>query len=158
MPSDPEKTRRWLSDILYHIDLATGFAAWIDYDTFQNDLLRFHAVTRCLEVISEASRRLPTTLKARHPSIPWRQMAAAGNVYRHDYDGVAARRVWQTLQLALPPLRAVVAGELASATASDRPASCHPPRPPRRLNALPYPQAAFIGRNASAAGSEPIGA
>jgi uncharacterized protein with HEPN domain len=41
-------------------------------------------VTRCLEIISEASRRLPESLKARHPEIPWKQIAGAGNVYRHD--------------------------------------------------------------------------
>src|SRR5215207_4329882 len=53
-----------------------------------------YAVTRCLEIISEASRRLPEELKARHPSIAWKQMAGAGNVYRHDYEDVAARYVW----------------------------------------------------------------
>lgn len=41
-------------------------------------------------------------------------MAGAGNVYRHDYDQVATRRVWQTLRLALPPLRVVIEQELAS--------------------------------------------
>jgi uncharacterized protein with HEPN domain len=39
-------------------------------------------------------------LKARHPSIAWKQMAGAGNVYRHDYENVAARYVWDTVQLA----------------------------------------------------------
>jgi hypothetical protein len=50
-------------------------------------------VTRCLEIISEASRRLPEAMKARHPSIAWSDMAGAGNVYRHDYDDVAAWHV-----------------------------------------------------------------
>jgi uncharacterized protein with HEPN domain len=40
-------------------------------------------------------------------------MAGAGNVYRHDYEDVAARYVWDTVQLALPPLRRVVEQELA---------------------------------------------
>jgi ribonuclease HepT-like protein len=71
-----------------------------------------YAVTRCLEIISEASRRLPDELKARHPRISWKQMAAAGNVYRHDYEDVAAQLVWDTVQQALPPLRAVVEEEL----------------------------------------------
>jgi len=75
-----------------------------------------YAVTRCLEIISEASRRLPEELKARHPSIAWKQMAGAGNVYRHDYEDVAARYVWDTVQLALPPLRRVVEQELARLT------------------------------------------
>jgi len=63
-------------------------------------------------VISEASRRLSDDLKARYPSIPWKQMAAAGNVYRHDYQDVAALRIWDTVQIALPPLRTVIEQEL----------------------------------------------
>jgi uncharacterized protein with HEPN domain len=56
---------------------------------------------------------LPDELKARHPSIAWRQMAGAGNVYRHDYEDVAAQAVGDTVRLALPPLRSVVEQELA---------------------------------------------
>jgi uncharacterized protein with HEPN domain len=39
-------------------------------------------------------------------------MAAAGNVYRHEYEDVAARRVWQTLAVSLPPLHAAIEQEL----------------------------------------------
>jgi uncharacterized protein with HEPN domain len=38
----------------------------------------------------------------RHPSIAWKEMAAAGNVYRHDYEDVAASFVWVTVQDHLP--------------------------------------------------------
>jgi len=41
-------------------------------------------------------------LKARYPAIPWREMAAAGNFYRHNYEDVTPRRVWKTLQQDLP--------------------------------------------------------
>jgi uncharacterized protein with HEPN domain len=74
--------------------------------------MRLYAVTRCLEIISEASRRLSDALKARHPQIGWKEMAGAGNIYRHDYEDVAATRVWDTVQLALPPLRAAIEQEL----------------------------------------------
>jgi uncharacterized protein with HEPN domain len=111
MPSDAAETA--LRDILHHIDLATEFTAGGDRAAFDADLRTIYAVTRCLEIISEASRRLPDDLKARHPSIAWKQMAGAGNVYRHDYEDVAARYVWDTVQLALPPLRAVIERELA---------------------------------------------
>jgi uncharacterized protein with HEPN domain len=113
MPFDPAASRRWLNDILYHIDLAESFVAGRDYDAIRDDLVRLYAVTRCLEIISEASRRLPDEMKTRHPGIAWQEMAAAGNVYRHDYEDVAARRVWDTLRLALPPLRIVIESELA---------------------------------------------
>ena len=111
MPSRAKE--RSLRDILFHIDLATEFVAGFDRDTFKKDLRTLYAVTRCLEIISEASRRLPDDLKARHPTIAWKQMAGAGNVYRHDYEDVAAQFVWDTVQCALPSLREVVEIELA---------------------------------------------
>jgi len=102
-----------LRDILRHIELAVQFTAGFDWPKFHGDLRAVYAVTRCLEIISEASRRLPDELKARYPSIAWRQMAGAGNVYRHEYEDVAAQYVWDTVQRALPPLRAVIEEELA---------------------------------------------
>jgi len=70
------------------------------------------AIVRCLEIISEASRRLSNEFKARHSRIPWREMAAAGNFYRHRYEDVLPERVWKTLQQDLPILRAAIQQEL----------------------------------------------
>jgi len=41
-------------------------------------------------------------------------MAGAGNVYRHDYEDVAASYVWRTVENSLPPLRAVIQQELSA--------------------------------------------
>jgi uncharacterized protein with HEPN domain len=68
MRSDPASARRWLNDIRSQIELVQLFLGDLDYEAFRDDQLRFYAVTRCLEIISEASRRLPEDLKARHPS------------------------------------------------------------------------------------------
>ena len=108
-----------LKDIAYHIDLAYGFAIGFDYESFQDDLRTVYAVTRCLEIISEASRRLPDTLKARHSSIAWKDMAGAGNIYRHDYEDVAARHVWDTVQIDFPPLRLAIDNELVRLAESE---------------------------------------
>src|ERR1700682_564179 len=101
-----------IRDILHHIDLATQFVTGLGNEAFLGDVRTVYAVIRCLEIISEASRRLPDDLKARHPSIGWKQIAGAGNVYHHDYEDVAAEFVWETVEPALPPLRAVIEAEL----------------------------------------------
>lgn len=81
MPFDPAATA--LRDILRNIDLAGRFTDGLDKDAFPADERTIYAVTRCLEIVSEASRRLTEEMKARYPAISWKQMAAAGNVYRH---------------------------------------------------------------------------
>ena len=108
-----ESERDSLSDILFNIDLANSFALGFDFERFLTDMRTFYAVTRCLEIISEASRRQSPETKARHPAIPWREMSASGNIYRHDYEEVAHRLVWGTVHEFLPALRVVAATELA---------------------------------------------
>src|SRR5471032_295122 len=94
MPSRTVETA--LRDILHHIDLATRFATDFSRVAFTQDTKTVYAVTRCPEIISEASRRLPDDLKSRHPSIAWKQMAGAGNVYRHDYEDTLPRNMCGT--------------------------------------------------------------
>ena len=110
MHSDPEQNA--LRDILRQIDLAQKFAQGQDRDAFSADIMRVYAVTRCLEIISEASRPPLQGAQGTTPGIAWREMAGAGNVYRHDYQDVAPPRVWDTVQFALPALRAAIEQEL----------------------------------------------
>jgi uncharacterized protein with HEPN domain len=68
---DTAAVRRWLDDIHYDIVLAQKFAEGMTVDALRDDLRTIYAVTRCLEIISEASRRLTAELKARDQSIQW---------------------------------------------------------------------------------------
>jgi uncharacterized protein with HEPN domain len=108
MPSDLGP----LNDIRENIALAFSFVGQASFEQFHADRRTAYAVTRCLEIISEASRRLSPELKARHPHIRWQGMAGAGNVYRHDYELIVDKAVWDTAHGSLPPLLAVVDEEL----------------------------------------------
>jgi uncharacterized protein with HEPN domain len=101
-----------LQDILDNIGLARSFVDRLSLGDFRADRRTSYAVVRCLEIISEASRKLPHDLKARHPTIPWTEMAGAGSIYRHYYMGVRDELVWKTVQEDLEPLRLVAEQEL----------------------------------------------
>lgn len=101
-----------LEDIRDNIARAVRFVHGFDLEAFLKDDKTFYAATRCLEIISEASRRLSPAFKQRFPEIPWKAVAGSGSIYRHNYEDVLERRVWQTIHEALPPLRAVVDAEL----------------------------------------------
>jgi uncharacterized protein with HEPN domain len=55
---------------------------------------------------------LTPAFKARFPEIPWKDVAGSGNIYRHNYEGVQALRVWKTIREALSALRVVAESEL----------------------------------------------
>ena len=112
MPSRRAHPKAYLFHIRDNITLARSFVDGFDYERFRDNQLVFYAVMRALEIISEASRRLPAAMKARNPEIPWVDVAGAGNVYRHDYEDVRQRDVWTTVQKHLEPLLAVVEREL----------------------------------------------
>lgn len=104
-----------LIDILYNIYLAQHFVAGMPYEQFTIDKRTSYAVTRCLEIISEASRRVPASFKTTHPHIPWANIAAAGNIYRHEYEQVLEMRIWRTVRDNLEPIRLIVESELRRA-------------------------------------------
>jgi len=110
MPSKNPAQR--LRDILENIDAIRDFTSGMDPETFVSSRKTVYAVTRALEIISEASRRLPDDFKARHPALDWPAIAAVGNVYRHEYETVDDALVWHTVSQSLDELAAAVRAEL----------------------------------------------
>ena len=102
MPSKNPAQR--LSDIVDNIRAIREFTADLTLQGFRHDRKTVYAVVRALEIISEASRRLPEEWKHRHSEINWRAVAGAGNVYRHEYDAVDEELLWRTIHEDLPGL------------------------------------------------------
>jgi uncharacterized protein with HEPN domain len=108
----PSKPAQRLQDILDNIDAVRSFVGRGSLEDLVGDLKTRYAVERALEIISEASRRLPDDLRHRHPDIDWRALAGLGNVYRHDYDLIDAHLMWESIEQRLEPLRKVAEHEL----------------------------------------------
>jgi uncharacterized protein with HEPN domain len=109
MPSKNPAQR--LRDIVDNIDAIEVFTAQLEFPAFRADRKTVYAVVRALEIVSEASRRLPDELTDRHPEIDWVAIAAAGNVYRHEYEAVDEALIWHSVRHDLALRRAVVAEE-----------------------------------------------
>jgi len=95
----------YLRDILDAIDKAEKFVADMDFERFMADDKTSFAVVRALEIIGEAAKRIPKSVRTKHPSIPWREMAGIRDKLSHDYFGVDSRVVWKTVKLDLPALK-----------------------------------------------------
>ena len=86
--------------------LATEFIGEMGQAAFAEDRLTFYAVTRCLEIISEASRRLRGEQQDLFPETAWREIETMGNVLRHSYESVEENRIWSTVHDKVPGLAA----------------------------------------------------
>ena len=65
-----ESVKLALYDIRDNALLAREFVEGLTSEAFSESWLHVYAVTRALEIISEASRRLPDGLRDRHPELP----------------------------------------------------------------------------------------
>lgn len=124
MPSEPTRKEElaWRA-ILDNALLAQTFCEGLSEDAFSRDRKTFYAVTRCLEIISEASRRLRGAQQDAFPDIRWRQIEDSGNAFRHVYQHVAESRVWATIHGELDEL--ILA---ANTVLGDGPPRTHRPR------------------------------
>jgi len=95
----------YLRDIIANIERTQKFIADISYDEFVRDDLRNYGVVRCLEIIGEATKRLPDELRKQHPEIPWRSMTGTRDVVAHAYASINLHKVWQTAKYQLPELK-----------------------------------------------------
>ena len=75
---------------------------------YSQDWLLKYGVERAIEIISEATRRIPTDVKSWQPQIPWQRVTAIGNILRHEYDRIVDQVVFEVVEKDLAPLKSAI--------------------------------------------------
>lgn len=99
----------FLMDILDSIEKIENFVEGFDFEEFSKDQKTIYAVLRALEIIGEATKNLPNSLKVEHPEVPWRNMAGFRDKVVHGYFGVDLEVVWDTVVDDAPSLKPLIA-------------------------------------------------
>jgi uncharacterized protein with HEPN domain len=97
-----------IHDILETIERVQSKIAGKTLAEFEADWEFRFVIQRAIEIISEATRRIPDELKAVRPEIRWSSIAGIGNVLRHEYHTVSNKVVWDVVQAELAPLKAAI--------------------------------------------------
>lgn len=99
-----------LTDILTSITRIELVVSGKTLTDFESDIISRAAAERFLEIICEASRRLPDDLKQQASHIPWRQMIDFGNILRHACHATRTELIWDIIKNDLPALKAFIEG------------------------------------------------
>ena len=98
----------YIDDIHDSIQAIKRYTAGLTKEDFLNSTEKQDAVYRRLEIIGEASNRLPDEFKNQYPQIPWIKIIGMRNVLIHEYDSIDLDRVWQTIQKDIPDLEGYI--------------------------------------------------
>lgn len=100
--------RDYLLDIRDSLNDIRIFVGDMTFKEFLEDRKTINAVIRSLEVIGEATKKIPDDVRQNYPEVPWREIAGMRDKLIHEYFGIDLEIVWETVQHDLSALYAAV--------------------------------------------------
>jgi uncharacterized protein with HEPN domain len=101
-------SRQWIfrvQDILKAIEKIEHYTKDLTLTQFKKNDLIIDAVVRNLEIIGEASKNIPLSIRRDYSDIPWIEIGSMRNILIHEYFGLDVQIVWHAAKKDLPILR-----------------------------------------------------
>jgi len=91
----------FLKDIIECIKSIDNFIDKMDFQKFSSDDKTTSAVIRKIEIIGEATKNIPDTIKERYKEIPWK----IRDKVIHSYFGINYETIWNVAKNRLPEIK-----------------------------------------------------
>jgi uncharacterized protein with HEPN domain len=98
----PRDSRVYLDDILSSAAKIRSYVGSMDAGQFVQDGKTVDAVVRNLEIIGEAAKQLPQSVRAQAPEIEWQKIAGLRDILIHAYSHVDLDIIWDIVANQLP--------------------------------------------------------
>jgi uncharacterized protein with HEPN domain len=95
----------YLMHILQEIEYLSTASSHLSFEQFASDETLKRAFVRSLEIIGEAVKNIPDSVRQRYSAIAWRRIAGMRDKLIHVYFGVNYHLIWSVIQNELPDLK-----------------------------------------------------
>jgi uncharacterized protein with HEPN domain len=114
-PSPFERDYRlYLDDMLEFAGDVEVYTRDLSMAAWEADRLRVDATLRKLSLIGEAATRVPESIRAQAPALPWRKIVGLRNRLMHAYPSTDTSAVWSIVKADIPVLQACLRALLAT--------------------------------------------
>jgi len=101
----PREYKVYLADILSAIGKIEKYSKNLDLSNFSSNELIIDGIVRNLEIIGEAVKNIPPTIKSKHKKIEWKKIAGLRDILIHEYFGVDPEILWDIVKNKIPDLK-----------------------------------------------------
>lgn len=100
--------RLFIKDIMEAIEDIEAFIGDMNFENFYADKKTRSAVVWKLEVIGEATKNIPASIRSKYKELPWKDMAGMRDKISHFYFGIDYKIVWGVIRKKLPIIKPVI--------------------------------------------------
>ncbi|MBC6478156.1 MAG: DUF86 domain-containing protein [Hormoscilla sp. GM7CHS1pb] len=98
-----------LQDILAAISAIERFMTEVEFEDFVQNEEKLFAVVKGIEIIGEAVKNVPDSIRSNYPEISWKRIAGMRDKLVHEYWGIDVNILWKTTQQRVPDLKVEIA-------------------------------------------------
>lgn len=98
----------FLKDILDSMSLIEEYVEGVNFKEFQKNQKTVDAVIRNIEIIGEATKRIPQNIKNDFLDIPWKEMSKMRDKMIHGYFTIMHEILWETANHDIPETKPLI--------------------------------------------------
>jgi len=98
----------FLQDIIEAIEDIECFTKQVDFEEFSKNKEKIYAVQKAIELMGEAVKNIPDSIRDKYSYIPWRNIAGMRDKLSHQYWKVDLEVIWKVVEDNLPELKVMI--------------------------------------------------